>query len=548
MAERFDPVELELFSNRLVAVAEEMGTVLCQAGFSPNIKERRDFSCAIFDAAGGMVSHAAHIPVHLGSTPLSVKAAIEAMTADSGDVIAGDIMLLNDPYSGGTHLPDLTVVAPVFLAGHDKASRAGRARRPFAWLAARAHHADVGGHAPGSMALCTDIHQEGFRIPPVHLYRGGRVVRETMELFLANTRVPAERMGDLDAQVAALRSGDQRLSELATRFGPGQITRAMKELQDYSRRLVEAMIKELPIGEFSARDSLDNDGIDPQPLRLSVTLRRRGKRLEIDLRDCAPQCRGPLNANLAVTTSAVFYVVACLAGSRVPANRGMMEPVDILTTPGTLVDCRFPAAVAGGNVETSQRIVDLLLRALARALPGRIPAASSGTMNNLTLGGWDVKRDRHFAYYETVAGGAGAGPSGPGCHALHTHMTNTLNTPVELLESYYPLRVIRYGLRRRSGGTGKHRGGDGIDREIEVLVPATLTLLADRRQEGPWGLAGGKPGLPGRDTVSSGGRTKAIASKTELQLAAGDRVRVQTPGGGGWGRVGRKVAGKKKRG
>ncbi|MEO2137022.1 MAG: hydantoinase B/oxoprolinase family protein, partial [bacterium] len=370
----------------------------------------------------------------------------------------------------------------------------------------------------------------------------------TMELFLANTRVPAERMGDLDAQVAALRSGDQRLSELAARFGPGRITRAMKELQDYSQRLVEAMIKELPTGEFNARDSLDNDGIDPEPLRLSVTLRRRGKRLEIDLRGCAPQCRGPLNANLAVTTSAVFYVVACLAGSRVPANRGMMEPVDILTTPGTLVDCRFPAAVAGGNVETSQRIVDLLLRALARALPGRVPAASSGTMNNLTLGGWDVHRDRHFAYYETVAGGAGAGPSGPGCHALHTHMTNTLNTPVELLESYYPLRVIRYGLRRRSGGAGKHRGGDGIDREIEVLVPATLTLLADRRQEGPWGLAGGKPGLPGRDTVSSCGRTKAIASKTELQLAAGDRVRVQTPGGGGWGRVRRKVAGKKKRG
>jgi N-methylhydantoinase B len=515
-------VDLELFHNRFMAVAEEMGAILEQSGFSPNIKERRDFSCALFDAAGDMVAHAAHIPVHLGSTPLSVKAAIDAVPMGPGDVV-----ILNDPYAGGTHLPDVTLVAPVFLDGADK---------PFGYVADRAHHADIGGSTPGSMPLATEIFEEGFRIPPVHLMRAGQVVRETQQLFLANTRVPDERLGDLEAQRAALSVGTARLRELAERFGERNLEEAMGEVQAYSARLVKALVRKLPRGSWQARDVLDDDGHGTRDIGLQVSVTRRGDRLEFDFRESDDQVRGPLNANLAITTSAVFYVIACVAGREVPANSGMMQAVSILTRPGSIVDCRFPSAVAAGNVETSQRIVDLLLAALAQALPETIPAASAGTMNNTALGGWDPIRERFFSYYETVGGGAGAGPLRAGASGLQTHMTNTLNTPVEVLEAYYPLRVHRYALRKGSGGRGQHRGGDGLVREMEVLAPAKLTVITERRDHRPPGLNGGEPAKAGRNRLTHGGRTKKLAAKTTVDLEPGDRFSMETPGGAGWGK------------
>jgi len=517
------PVDLELFRNRLISVTEEMGAVLEHTGFSPNIHARRDFSCAVFDGNGGMVAHAAHIPVHLGSTPLSVRAAIEQTRMDAGDVI-----VLNDPYAGGTHLPDITMVAPVYLAGR---------KVPFGYVANRAHHADIGGSSPGSMALATEIYQEGLRIPPVHVVRRGRIVDEVRSLFLANTRVAIERLGDLDAQLSSLARGRERIAELVTRFGAVTVTTAMSELQRYSERMVRGFIARIPRGRWTARDWLDDDGFASGPLALHATIERRGGVLNVDFAGTAAQAKGPVNTNLAVTTSAVFYVVAAVVGRELPANQGMMAPVRIRAPEGSIVNCRFPAAVAGGNVETSQRIVDVLLRALAAALPSEIPAASCGTMTNISLGGYDPVRDRPFSYYETVGGGCGAGPRRPGASALQTHMTNTLNTPVEILEAYYPLQVRRYAVRRRSGGDGAHAGGDGIDREIRVLVDTEMTLLADRRERGPYGLSGGAPGRPGFDTVSVNGTVRKSPAKTNRELHPGDSLRVRTPGGGGWGRI-----------
>ena len=520
---RLSAVDLELFANRLTGVSEEMGVVLQASSMSPNIKERRDFSCALFDATGQMVAHAAHIPVHLGSTPLAVAAALERTVLERGDVV-----ILNDPYAGGTHLPDVTLVAPVFTKN---------GRRPFAYVADRAHHADIGGGKPGSMALATDIHQEGLRIPPVHLLRGGKWVRETRELFLANTRVSDERLGDLEAQIAALDAGAARTIDLVHRFGEREIGVAMRELQAYSHRLVAALIREVPRGRWSAEDFLDDDGAGAHDIPLRVTIEREGDGLAFDFRESGDQVRGPVNANLAITTSGVFYAIACVAGRDVPANSGMMKPVRIRTRPSSIVDCTFPSAVAGGNVETSQRIVDVIFKALARALPDRIPAASCGTMSNLALGGYDSIRGRHFSYYETVGGGCGAGPRGDGASAMQTHMTNTWNTPVEALEAYYPMRVRQYAVRRGSGGAGTHRGGDGIVREVEVLVESEVTLLSERRSRGAWGLAGGKDGAPGRDEIiDTRGRRSRIASKESRTLAAGETIVVGTPGGGGWGR------------
>ena len=522
-ATTLDSVELELFRNRLSAVAEEMGAVLQHTGLSPNITARRDFSCALFDARGEMVTHAAHIPVHLGSTPLSVRAAIDALPMAPGDVV-----MLNDPFAGGTHLPDVTLVAPLYLDARDK--------RPYAYVADRAHHADIGGASPGSMPLASEIYQEGFRAPPVHLVRSGRRVAETQQLFLANTRVPEERIGDLEAQLAALRAGQQRIADLVARFGADEIALAMVALQGYSARMVRRFIATIPRGRWSAVDALDDDGFGSGPIAIKATWKPGRDRLDVDFAGSAAQVRGPLNTNLAVTTSAVFYVIATLVGREMPTNAGMMRPIRINAPHGSIVNCRFPAAVAGGNVETSQRIVDVLLRALARALPDRIPAASCGTMTNIALGGYDTIRRRHFAYYETVGGGAGGGPSRAGASALQTHMTNTLNTPVETLEAYYPLRVTDYRVRRGSGGAARHRGGDGIEREIEVLAETEATLLADRRVLGPTGLAGGKAGRPGLDAVVTRRGTERIPGKCRLNLAPGDRIRVRTPGGGGWGR------------
>lgn len=517
-----DPVQLEIFSNRMSAVAEEMGILLCRTAYSPNITERRDYSCAIFSAEGEMVAQAAHIPVHLGSTPLSVRAAIEASPMEPGDAV-----ILNDPFAGGTHLPDLTMVAPVFLRGRN---------RPAGYVANRAHHADVGGMSPGSMPLSRDIFQEGIRIPPIKLMRGGRIVRDVWEFLLSNVRTRREREGDLSAQLGALRVGALRIAEEARQRGPRRLEREMAVLLDYAERLMVATLKDIPPGRYRAEDSLDDDGAGQRKVRLRVAVEVMGGRARVDFTGTAPQVAGCLNANRAITLSCVFYVFKSISRLPIPPNSGIMRPIDLVAPEGTVVNARFPAAVAGGNVETSQRIVDVLLRALAGALPERIPAASSGSMNNLTVGGHDPYRKRIFSYYETLGGGAGGGPRGPGASALHTHMTNTMNTPVEALEHSYPFRIVRYSVRRGSGGKGKHRGGDGLVREFEFLAEAQLTLLSDRRSTAPWGLRGGGEGRRGRNTLIRNGRAEALPGKVTLQLRAGDRIRIETPGGGGWGR------------
>ena len=515
-------IELELFRHLLTSIAEEMGVALCRSAFSPNIKERRDFSCALFDARGEMVAQAAHIPVHLGSTPLSVRAAIE-----QGPLLAGDVMMLNDPFAGGTHLPDVTVVAPMFLSGE---------RSPFGYVANRAHHADIGGSTAGSMPLATDIYQEGLRLPPVRIVARGRMVEDVLRLFLANTRVADERRGDLMAQLAALRLGGQRLRELIERAGRQPTRRAMVALQDYSARMLSAALRRLPTGVYHAHDWMDDDGAGTRDIVIRVAVQIRGGRAVVDFTGTAPQVHGGVNANYAVTVAAVLYVFQALAGAAVPANAGMMRPIEIIAPPGTLVNARFPAAVAGGNVETSQRIVDVVLKALAHATPEHVPAASCGSMNNVALGGYDARRDREFAYYETIAGGAGAGPHGGGASGIHTHMTNTLNTPIEALEAAYPLRVTRYALRAGSGGQGRHRGGDGVVREVEFLAPAQVTLLTERRRRGPYGLRGGGPGDRGRNVWIRSRTTRVLPAKVNVQVDAGDRIHILTPGGGGWGR------------
>ncbi len=514
-----DPVALEIANHRLAAIAEEMGVVLGRTALSPNVKERHDYSCAVFDARGGLVAQAAHIPVHLGAMPLSVRAAIARGPMDPDDVV-----VLNDPFAGGTHLPDVTVVAPVFARG---------GRRPFAYVANRAHHADIGGMSPGSMPLASDVFQEGLRLPPVKLVARGRWAADVLALFLANTRVPAEREGDLHAQWAALRIGAERMRALAARRGGVVLAREMAALQDYSAALMRATLRALPRGTYRAHDVLDDDGFGAQRLRLAVSVTLAGGRARIDFSGTAPQTRGPVNANLAVTRSAVLYVFTALAGEAIPPNEGLARPLDITAPEGSLVHAREPAAVAGGNVETSQRIVDVLLRALAAAAPDRIPAASCGSMNNVALG--STAGPRPFAYYETIAGGAGGGPSRAGASAVHTHMTNTMNTPIEALAAYYPLVVRRYAVRARSGGRGRHPGGAGVVREIEFLGDAEVTLLGERRRVPPYGLAGGKPGAPGRDWLMHGARRHRLPAKTTLRVRRGDRLRIETPGGGGFG-------------
>jgi N-methylhydantoinase B len=520
---KLDPVTLAVMNNRLAAIAEEMGVVLGQTGYSPNIKERRDFSCALFDARGELVAQAAHIPVHLGSTPLSVRAAIERLELHPGDVAA-----VNDPFAGGTHLPDVTVVMPIFLPGED---------RPFGYAANRAHHADIGGMAPGSMALATEIYQEGFRLPPVKIMTGGETARDVMELFLANTRVREEREGDLRAQIAALQAGAERTRALVETAGREQVAAAMDALKDYADRLMGATLRRIKPGTYRARDVLDDDGFGNGPIPLQVAIRIGGGRAMVDFTGSARQVRGSVNANYAITLSATFYVMKCLAAEAVPANEGLMRPIELIAPEGTIVNALPPAAVAGGNVETSQRIVDVLFRALAKAAPDRIPAASSGSMSNLTVGGYDNFRSRHFSYYETIAGGVGAAPGHPGASGLHTHMTNTLNTPIEALEAYYPMRVTKYRIRRGSGGRGACDGGDGLIRELECLVESNVSLLTERRTVAPWGLNGGGDGAAGANwRIGRNGKRARLPGKTNLQLMPGERIRIETPGGGAWGR------------
>ena len=565
---RRDPIELEIFKNIYHSIAEEMGAALRRTAFSPNIKERRDYSCAVFDSAGEVIAMGDHMPVHLGSMPMSVRAAVDAFALAPGDVV-----MLNDPFRGGTHLPDITLVAPVFVGSRDKKARSrgrGRPRHtsPDFYVASRAHHADVGGTFPGSMGLCTEIYQEGLRIPPVRLMRGGVMDRDVMALLLNNVRTPDEREGDIGAQLAACHIGAERLREVCGRYGLARARRAAEDLLDYSDEMMRAFLRGVPEGVYRAEDFLDSDGISDAPVRIAVAVSVWGRGLArpaerrggfasklslaaslkgtrfaralplvtVDFTGSDPQVRGSVNAVAAITYSACFYVFRCLLAEDVPATAGLMRAIEVILPDGSIVNARPPAAVAGGNVETAQRLVDVLLRALAQALPERIPAAASGTMNNLTIGGVDPRTGEPFAYYETIAGGMGARPDRAGVSGVHTHMTNSLNTPAEALEYAYPLRVRRYSLRTGSGGEGKYRGGDGIVREIEVLADAEVTLLAERRRVRPWGLHGGGEGAAGRALlVAKDGSEKELPGKFNVRLQKGERIRIESPGGGGFG-------------
>jgi N-methylhydantoinase B len=518
-----DSVELELFRNLFEAAAEEMGITLQRAAFSANIKERRDFSCALFSPAGELLAQAAHIPVHLGSMPASVAAVLERLPP----LVEGDVAIVNDPFAGGTHLPDITLVSPVVRGG-----------RTVGYAANRAHHADVGGASPGSMTLGTHIDQEGVRIAPALLRSGVPDAsgagadwnRGVLDRLLAAVRTPDERLGDLEAQLAANHVGAAALARMIDRYDWPTVDRYGRALLDYARAFMARAIAEIPAGDYAFEDAMDDDGAGGGPIPIRATVRARGDHVEVDLRGSADAVPGCVNCPEAVTRSAVYYCFACLLDESVPLNGGAFRDVRVLTRPGSLLHAEYPAAVVAGNTETSQRVVDVVLGALAKALPGRVPAASCGTMSSVAVGG------AGWTYYETVGGGSGAGPGYGGAPAVQCHMTNTLNTPAEALELQYPLRVTRFERAAGTGGRGATTGGDGIVRELCALAGCEGTVLADRRTSRPYGVAGGDPGVAGRNQiVRADGRTEPLGGKARFALAAGDTLRIQTPGGGGWG-------------
>ena len=562
-----DPITLELYRHRFAGVAEEMGITLRRTAYSPNIKERLDFSCAVFDGQGQMMAQAAHIPAHLGAMPASVETILQTFP----NWEPGDVVIVNDPFAGGNHLPDITMVTPVFvderIAQLENGERQNISSKeptqapvcPAFFVASRAHHADVGGMTPGSLPLSTEIYQEGIIIPPVKLYKAGQRNEELLRIILRNVRTPDERRGDLAAQRAAHAVGERRLRELAAVNGLDEVLAYVEYLRAYSEQRTRAAIATWPDGIYKFEDVIEWPNEEPSnivensrkqqtgrpnsnyqiasthliPIRLTATI--AGDAITFDFTGTAPTMHGSLNAVVAIVQSACYYVVRCLVGDDVPMNAGCFAPVEIIAPTGTVINAGAPAAVAGGNVETSQRITDVVLGALAQALPRQIPAASQGTMNNLTMGG--LYADGHpFAYYETIGGGMGATPTEDGESGVQIHMTNTLNTPIEALEMTFPFRLRRYSLRHGSGGVGKHRGGDGLIREYELLAPATVTVLSERRAVPPWGLAGGAAGQVGRNTIINGeDRVQELPSKFTRRLQQGDRLRIETPGGGGWG-------------
>jgi len=515
----FDPIELELFKNLFVSISEEMGAVLGRTALSPNIKERKDFSCALFNKHGETFAQGSHIPVHLGAMPLSVQASLKSVNFKDGDMV-----VLNDPYRGGTHLPDLTCISPLFINNN----------LGF-FVANRAHHSDIGGMTPGSMPLATEIYQEGLIIPPIKLITKGQMNKDILELILANVRTPEERQGDLLAQVAANHKGLQRFKEVIAKYGIRKVTQYGRFIQDYTEKTLRKTIKNIPDGTYSFTDFMDDDGINDIPVKIGAEIHIQKDEATIDFCSSSPQVLGGINANYAVTYSAVLYVFRSLVKEDIPFNTGLFRPLSIIAPPGSVVNANSPAATAAGNVETSQRIVDVLLGCLAQAIPDKIPSASSGTMNNVTFGGFNPDQNRPFAYYETIGGGMGACSIRPGLSGVHTHMTNSLNTPLEAMEHYLPLRIRRYGLRPRSGGRGRFNGGAGIVREYEFLVPTQVSIMSERRKFSPYGLRGGHPGSKGRNSLIKQGRKTILSSKVNTKTLPGDVLRIETPGGGGYG-------------
>ena len=518
----FDGIALSLFVGRVQAVCDEMGVALRRSAFSPNIKDRLDYSCALFDARGELFGQAAHIPVHLGSMAYAMADVVKRF-----EWRADDLVVLNDPYLGGTHLPDVTVVAPVFVE-----------RCLIAFAACRAHHANIGSDEPGSMPISTALEQEGVVIAPMLAQRGGVLTEPARRVFDALAGRPHatdealhadERLGDFFAQMSACRLGGRRVEALAAQMGVAEFGDAIDALNDYAERLAATAIATIPDGTYAFDDVMDDDGVGAIEPAIRVAVTIAGDRARVDLGRTDPQVGGNINCPRSVTAAAVLYVFRCLMPEQTPGVAGAFRRVEIVTVPGTLVDARYPAAVAAGNVETSMRIVDAILGALAQALPDRIPAASQGTMNNIAMGrhASDVRWD----YYETIGGGAGASTLGNGASAIHSHMTNTLNTPVESLETHFPLRVRRYAVRRGSGGAGRFAGGDGIVREFEFLQPARVTVLTERRSRRPWGLHGGAEAAAGVNLLNG----RALGGKAALDVTPGDVLTIETPGGGGWG-------------
>jgi N-methylhydantoinase B len=518
-----DSVTLEVIRNACIAIAEEMNANLIRTGYSPNIKERRDCSCAMFDSDAELISQAENMPVHLGAMPFSVAAAIERFPPETLE--EGDAVILNDPFRGGAHLPDLTLVTPVFVEGDI-----------VAYAANRAHHADIGGARAGSVAAdSTEIYQEGLRIPPVKLFAGGEVNEPVMELILSNVRTPDERRGDLRAQEAANQTGKRRFTELVEKYGVETLSAALSEIKDYSERRMRSEIEALPDGTYSFEDVLDDDGAGNENLPVVAEVEVAGDSVHVDFTGTAPQTDGPVNAVFAVTASATYYAVRCVTDPDIPPNHGCYRPIDIHAPEGTIVNPELPAAVVGGNLETSQRVTDVVLGAFGREVPERVVAACQGTMNNVTFGGTDPRDGSPYAFYETQGGGFGGRTGKDGMDGVHVHMSNTMNTPVEVLETAYPLRVTRYEYRQDSGGAGEYRGGLGLRRDIQVRDHrATFSLLAERHVSAPYGLAGGEPGGNGAAYLIDGETTKLPQKSTHL-LEPGQTVSVRTPGAGGYG-------------
>jgi len=514
-----NPIMLEVFKNKLSAIAEEMGVLLQRTAFSPNIKERKDFSCAIFDRKGRLVSQAAHIPVHLGSMPLSVKSALKLVDFEEGDAV-----ILNDPYRGGTHLPDITLISPVFIEG-----------KPAFFVANRAHHADIGGISSGSMPLSSSIFQEGLVIPPVKLVEKGELKKDILEIIKSNTRTPEEREGDLFAQISANLTGIKRLKELVSSYSLQTVINYMDALNDYSEKIMRNRIKQIPEGTYTFSDYIEDDGLGNKDIKISVEITVFKEEVNLDFTDSSPQTEGSVNAVKAITVSAVYYVFRSLINRDIPTNDGCFRPIKVITKKGTVVDCTYPFPVSAGNVETSQRIVDVVLGALSKAIPEEIPAASQGSMNNLTIGGINPETGKPFTYYETIGGGMGASSCCDGESAIQSHMTNTLNTPVEAIEFEYPFRVEKYCIRKNSGGDGLFKGGDGIIRSIKLLSDAEVTVISERRRIPPYGLFGGKPGKVGENMVIHNETIRIKPSKFSKRLKKGDLIIIKTPGGGGYG-------------